>query len=587
LNIPPLFDTGNTPESSAPVPRLLQPVPIKLVILLSLILIIATCSLYWQVGAHEFINLDDNAYITSNAHVRGGLTMPNIRWAFTSVDEANWHPLTWLSHLIDVQLYGMNPRGHHLTNVALHTATAVLLLLLLTRITAAPWRSFWVAALFALHPLHVESVAWAAERKDVLSGLFWFLTLFVYCEYVRTRRFSLYLLALLYFLLGLMAKPMLVTLPLIMLVMDFWPLQRFPNRSRFFLLAEKLPFLLCTAMSSLITFYAQRSGGAVANLVQLPLLLRCENALLAFFKYIGKLFWPIDLAVMYPFSPSIPLWQIVLSLTALILLTAAFYAGRRRFPYLIFGWTWFVITLIPVIGVVQVGSQSMADRYTYIPSVGLFVSVAWGMVALAGRSGWRNICIVLVAGMTLAAAGSATYGQIGYWQNNFTLYGHALQATRNNFFVHNLLGTSFQAVNNTTSALWHYRESIRIFPSFKNSHNNLGVMLVRSGKLPEARQEFTEALILDPTYTYARVNLAIVNLKEGDWVGAEQQLRQVLRVEPYNESARFSLGQVFEKRGDFSNAIKEYQEALRINPYYEKAQKQLQETVAQHGTPPQ
>lgn len=551
-----------------------------LILFLCTILTIATLSLFWRVGHHEFINLDDNVYITNNPHIRSGVTIASIRWAFTTVYEANWHPLTWLSHMADVQLYGLNPRGHHLTNVYLHTATSVVLFILLYRVTSAPWRSFFVAALFAIHPLHVESIAWAAERKDVLSGLFWFLTLYVYCEYVKTQQRSLYVLSLACFIAGLLAKPMAVTLPLILLFIDFWPLQRFSGYFRNIIVLEKIPFLACSAASSLITVYAQAAGGAVANTLELPLMIRIENALLAYCKYVGKLFCPTDLAVMYPFSHAIPPWQAFLSLAALLVFTWFCFVKRFRFPYLISGWAWFTITLIPVIGIIQVGSQSMADRYTYIPSVGLFIIAAWGLADVAAKNILRKTIVSLCAVSTLTAFASVTYHQIGYWQNNFTLYTHTLSVTNNNFFIHNLLGSAFQAADNSTSAIWHYRESVRIFPAFKNSHNNLGVMLLRSGKLIEARREFTEALQLDPNYSFARVNLALICLKEGDLVHAEQHSNSVLRTEPYNENARLVLGQVFQHRGNLTDAIREYREALRINPYYEKADLHLKEALA-------
>ncbi len=389
------------------------------VALFSSILIVITLAVYMQAGNHQFLNYDDDAYVTINPHVASGITGRNIMWAFTSIEASNWHPITWLSHMADVQFYGLNPRGHHLTNVAIHTASALLLFLLLLRLTACLWQSFFVAALFALHPLHVESVAWVAERKDVLSAFFWFLTLFFYYEYVAKRKTSSYILALFSFVLGLMSKPMLVTLPIVMLLMDFWPLGRYRHEQRgedlrehlgrsIALIIEKIPFFVCSLFSGLITIYAQRTTGAMSSLDLVPLWLRIKNALLAYVSYIGKTVWPQDLAVLYPFPHSIPLWQAVGSLFVLIFLSASVFRAGRRHPYLVTGWFWFLITLVPVVGIIQVGSQSMADRYTYIPLTGLFIMAAWGVPDLTRGLRHRRVLLAVLAGAAIIVSAALT-----------------------------------------------------------------------------------------------------------------------------------------------------------------------------------
>lgn len=343
-----------------------------LIAFLCLSLIAITLAVYIQVGNHQFLNYDDKAFITDNPHVVNGITGENTIWAFTSVYTANWHPITWLSHMADVQIYGMNPRGHHITNVAIHTTSALLLFLLFLRLTGALWQSLFVAALFALHPLHVESVAWVAERKDVLSALFWFLTIFSYSEYVAKRKTSLYVLTLFFFVLGLMSKPMLVTLPIVLLLIDFWPLNRFhhgENKFRLrplanvaFLIIEKIPLFFCSFVIGIITIYAQDNSGAIRSLQEIPFRLRFENILISYVKYIGKTLWPHDLAVLYPYPTIIPLWQVISSLLILLFLTVvAIWIGRRH-PFFAVGWFWFLITMIPVIGLIQVGAQAMADR---------------------------------------------------------------------------------------------------------------------------------------------------------------------------------------------------------------------------------
>ena len=525
-------------------------------VLMCMVLIIVTFAVYVRAGNHQFLDYDDNEYVTSNPHVASGITGNNVLWAFTSVYASNWHPITWLSHMADVQFYGMNPRGHHLTNVVIHTATSLLLLLFLLRVTGSLWKGSFVAFLFALHPLHVESVAWVAERKDVLSALFWFLTLLFYSEYVAKLKPSLYFLSLFSFVLGLMSKPMLVTLPIVMLLMDFWPLERYRRNEReqglnhhlargTSLIKEKIPFFACSLLSAAITAYAQNSTGAMKSFDEMPLGLRIENALIAYVKYIGKTLWPHDMAVLYPISLSFPHWQVIGSLCVLLAVSAVTIWTRRRHPYLAVGWFWFLVTLVPVIGLIQVGIQSMADRYSYIPLTGLFIMIAWGVPDLLRDLRHRKAVLALLAGTVIIASATLTWRQLGYWQDNISLFRHTLHVTTGNYLIQNNLGLSLAKKGELDAAIQHYSEALRINPDYTDAHNNLGIALADKGDLDAAIQEYQEAIRIDPTYPKAHNNLG------------------------------FALA----NKGDLDEAIQEYQEALRINPNYSKAHYNLENAL--------
>jgi len=506
-NITELFP-GNVPRQSAGI---------------CLALVVLVFAVYLQVGNHAFLNYDDNLYVTDNPYVAGGITGKSIVWAFTSIEASNWHPLTWLSHMVDVELYDMNPRGHHLTSVAIHAFSSVLLFLLLLRITGTLWQSATVAALFAIHPMHVESVAWVAERKDVLSGFFWFLTLLAYAEYTAKRKRLWYLLTLVSFVLGLMAKPMLVTLPVVMLLMDYWPFGRFGHSGRSngngvpvtrtpltVLVKEKIPFAACALASSIITVIAQHADGAIKSLQTVPVLLRVENALIAYVSYIGSMAWPDDLAILYPFPPAFPLWQVLGALLVLLVITAATVRARHRSPYLAMGWLWYLVTLVPVIGLVQVGVQSMADRYTYIPSIGLFIMTVWGVSDLVAGLKCRRALLTLLAGAVICAKTAVTWQQVGTWRDNVSLYRQALESTTNNYVIHNNLGSAYATNWNLDAAIREFREALRINPNYGDAHYNLGNALATKGELQGAIGEFREALRINPGDTKAAYNLSVV-----------------------------------------------------------------------------
>ncbi len=434
-------------------------------------------------------------------------------WAFTSGNASgNWHPVTWLSHMVDAQFYGLNPRGHHLTNVVLHTLSTVLLLLFLFRFTGSLWQSSFVAALFALHPLHVESVAWVAERKDVLSTFFWMLTLLLYAEYVTKRKPALYVLSLVTFILGLMSKSMLVTLPIVLLLIDFWPHNRYhhteplgPQISS--LVREKIPFFVCSLITGVITIYTQQHAGAMQGLDTAPLTLRIENALTAYVTYIGKTLWSHELAIYYPYPLSIPLWQVACSLLVLIFVSTVTVREMVRYPFFMVGWLWFLVTLLPVIGLIQVGNQSMADRYTYIPVIGLFTMAAWGVPALTTGMRCRAGILALLGGSAIIVCTSLTWKQLDYWQNNIALCRHSLLVTTGNYLVHNNLGIALAEKGDVDAAIGEFRKAITINNNYFDAHYDLGMALSIKGDLDGAIRELQVTLKIKPDHTWATYNL--------------------------------------------------------------------------------
>jgi len=520
------------------------------IVSICLVLIITTF-VYMQVGNYQFINSDDNAYVTNNPHVSSGLTGENIAWAFHSVYAGNWHPITWLSHMADAQLYGLNPRGHHLSSVAIHIASTMLLFFLLLRLTGTLFQSLFVAALFALHPLHVESVAWVAERKDVLSGFFWFLTIFLYAEYVAEQRPALYLLALCSFVLGLMSKPMLVTLPIVLILIDFWPLGRYkleltqgPRqliKKAVALAKEKVPFFLCSLMSGIITIYAQHNAGAIQGLLYKPFWLRIENALTAYIKYICKTIWPLDLAVYYPFSLPIPLWHVICSLIILLLLSVVAIRSGRHHPYFAVGWFWFLITLVPVIGLIQVGGQSMADRYSYLPVTGLFIIVAWGVPDLVKGMRNRQSILALLAGVVISISAILTWQQLGYWQDSISLYRHTLKVTTGNYFIHTNLGAALAEKEDLDAAIREYQEALRINSGLAEAHNNLGIAYYIKGDLNAAIREFMYTLFINPNFADTHNKLGVALARKGNLDAALQEFQKELRINPNNQGAEKNL----------------------------------------------
>jgi protein O-mannosyl-transferase len=650
---------------------------------LCLLLAVTTLAVFLPVGRHGYVNYDDSDYVTANSHVQSGLSWENVGWAFKSGHASNWHPLTWISHMLDLQIFGDRPGAQHLVSVGFHIANALLLFLLLRRMTGALWRSFMVAALFALHPLHVESVAWVSERKDVLSAFFFLLTLGAYVQYVEARRakdrwqgpetggkksedrsskpeggpksdgrnpkasggrqivtsgivqnssriFHLpssifYLLSICFFALGLMSKPMLVTLPFVLLLLDYWPLGRMQNvdasgtrnaaRTLLRLFLEKLPFFALVAASSLVTFIVQRRGGAVST--ALSPYARVANALVAYVRYIRKMFWPSDLSVLYPHPGHWPAWEVAGAVALLLAICAvAILLGRRR-PYLVVGWLWFCGTLVPVIGLVQVGIQSMADRYTYLPLIGVFIMLVWGIAEWLPNRPWRTQVLATLSLLVLAACTLLTARQIQFWRNSEALFRHAVKVTQDNYLAYNNLGFYLNGQGRKTEAIENYQQALRINPVYEDAlnnlgyalaeqkkyleaiplyeaalrvrpnhvevHNNLGNALSEIGKIDEAIKHYLIVLQQQPDHADANNNLGIALAMQGKLDEAVPHFRAAIRSNPKYASAHSNLGNAFAVQHKLDDATKEYREALRLKPEDAQAHNNLGNALAEQG----
>jgi len=607
---------------------------------IGLLLVAATVAAFWRVLGCDFIDFDDPDYFSSNIHVRTGLSLSNVIWAFTTSHGANWHPLTWLSLMLDAELFGQGPLGPHLTNLLLHAANTGLLFLLLRRLTGATWRSAAVAALFALHPLHVESVAWVSERKDVLSAFFGLLSLWAYGCYAQTAGHGgcqvtsdtapaasplsrppshLYWLAVIFLALGLMSKPMLVTWPLVMLLLDWWPLQRVSSvecrvssdvnapakrSTRNFqvsaLIREKWPFFVLSAASCVVTFMVQQEGGALTALMKYPLPARLGNVVVSYARYLGKTLWPVGLANPYPHPGLWPPGLVLFALALVIGLCVAALRLGRRFPFVPVGWFWFAATLVPVIGLVQVGTQSMADRYTYLPLIGVFMVAAWGVDALCTR--WRvpRLFVVLLTATVLSACAWRTRDQLSYWQNDEALFRHTLAVTENNYLACVNLGTwlsksgqipeamdlfhqalqmnpddpnvlynlgnAFAKIGDWDEAIANYRRALQITPDQADILDNLGFALAARQQYAAAITNFHAALKLDPESASAHNNLATVLFVEQRFEEAAQQYRQALRFAPDNAQIHANLGDTLVRLGRMAEAAQCYQAALGLKP---------------------
>jgi protein O-mannosyl-transferase len=572
--------------------------------LIGLFLILTTLVIFWPMGNSQFIYFDDNAYVYDNPQVKAGLTPKGVGWAFTTMHMSNWHPLTWLSHMLDCELYGSSPGGHHWTSVLWHIASTLLLFLVLERMTGALWRSGFVATLFALHPLHVESVAWVAERKDVLSTFFWMLTLWAYVRYTERPGHNRYLMVLCFFALGLLSKAMLVTLPCVMLLLDYWPLRRMqigtPDRrdpssfqksqnandqkwSLYRLVMEKIPFFALAAGSSLVTFLAQKSWGAVASFEWLPLEARLGNALVSYVSYISKMIWPHPLALLYPHPGMLPMWQVVGA--GLLLLGISFGVIRvaRQYPYLIVGWLWYLGTLVPVIGLVQVGLQAMADRYTYVPLTGLFIMLAWGIPDIL--AGWRNqkTALGILASLWFVLLMGVTHLQILKWHDSITLFTHTLNVTTHNYLIHNMLGNALARQGKMQEAIAHYNQALQIKPDYAKAHNNLGVTLAGQAKMQEAIAHYNEALRINPNNVEVHINLAVALAAQGKVPEAIGHYTEALRIKPDFAEAHNNLGFALAGQGKMQEAMAHYNEAIRIKPDDAKAHLNLGNALAGQG----
>jgi protein O-mannosyl-transferase len=483
-------------------------------LIVCIVLTIVTLTAYCQVNQFDFLNLDDYVYVTENGHIQSGITPDGIRWAFSTTYAEFWHPLTWLSLMFDYQFHGLNAGGYHLTNLILHILSTLLLFRLFCSMTGAVWKSAFVAALFALHPLHVEPVSMIAERKDVLSAFFWMLTLCLYVSYTQKPVIRRYLLVVFLFVCGLMSKPMLVTLPVIMILLDYWPLKRFESwKGNVILwqLKEKTPFFILSAVFSILTIYAQRrmftNDFSIGS--------RFANAPVAFVTYLGKTFWPHDMAVFYPFSDQLPFWQVLGSALLIVVISIIVILVWKRLPYLFVGWLWYAVTLLPVIGIIRSTTHSMRDNYAYLPSIGIYIGIAWGIPLLMKREDMHKKILFPAGIAALVILSVLTWKQCGYWKNSTVLFTHTLQVTSNNYLIHNCLGIALFTEGKIYEAIDHYNEAIRINSYFAEAYSNRGNAYTRLGRYQRAFEDFNEAIRLQSNNVDAYNNRAIVYFLQG------------------------------------------------------------------------
>ena len=549
---------------------------VQLPILLTLALL--TFVVYLPVRNHDFVRYDDDVYVTNNPEVKPGLSWQGIKWAFVTDHGANWHPLTWLSLMLDCELFGVQPGPLHIVNVLFHIANTLLLFIVFNRMTKALWQSAFIAAMFALHPLHVESVAWIAERKDVLSTLLGLLTMLAYVRYVERSSAGRYILAIVFFALGLLAKPMLVTLPFVLLLLDYWPLGRFEN-SKFSIcnsIIEKLPFFFLSILSSVITFIVQQKGGAVFSVDIVPFNVRLANAICSYFVYIEKMFWPVRLAVLYPYSMNgISFVSVLLSATILVLITVLVLYNYRRRKYLIVGWLWYLGTLVPVIGIVQVGVQAFADRYTYVPLTGLFIICAFASADLLKNVPFKKYILATSATIILLACTILTTVQLIYWKDSTLLFERALAVTENNVHILNNYGNALGAMGKHEEAAKVLGQAVQGLPDSYEIRNNYGKALQNLGKLDEAIEQYQIAIKIEPTADFARYNLSVALAAKGDFDAAIKQCRIALAARPDDAEMHTHLGSLLQNQGKNNEAIECYKKALQIDPTFQKARENL------------
>ena len=581
--------------------------PQKQILIVYIVLTLATLAVFWQVNQYDFVNFDDIVYVTQNSHIQSGITLDGFRWAFSTTYAEFWHPLTWLSLMFDYQLYGLNAGGYHLTNLILHIMSTLLLFWLFNRMTGSIWRSAFIAALFALHPLHVESVAWIADRKDVLSAFFWMLTLCLYVYYTEKPVIRRHLLVLLCFACGLMSKSMVVTMPIIMILLDYWPLGRLQVNDQklsetkiagiipLWQLKEKIPFFILSAVFSIITLYAQHNPSSK----NFPLGSKIDNAPVSFVTYLEKTFWPHDLAVFYPFSDQLPVWQIFGAALLILVISTAVMVTVKRLPYLFVGWLWYAITLIPVIGIVQVGNHAMADRYTYIPLIGISIMLAWGIPLLLKSEEMRKKILFPMGVVFLAILSVLSWQQCGYWKNSYELFTHTLEVTENNYTIHCNLAVLLAGQGDSKAAEFHYMEALKIKPDDKDTNMNFGNLLVRQGRLDEAIERYIAAIKSKPNFVEAYNSLGVAYVQRGNWQKAIEQFSEAVKINPGyldaqnnlkmalqrkqvkesastkpsadSESSRTFAGRMMAgtnlmKKSDLDGAIIHFQEALKIEP---------------------
>jgi tetratricopeptide (TPR) repeat protein len=522
--------------------------------------------LYAPVRGFEFVTFDDPEYVAKNPHVHQGLGWRGVAWAFTTPYAANWHPLTWLSHMLDWSLYGDWAGGHHLTSVVLHAVASAVLLVALVRLTRAPWESAVAAAVFALHPLRVESVAWVSERKDVLATLGWIAAMWTYARYAERPTVARYAPVVVAFALGLLAKPMVVTLPAALLLLDAWPLGRVAREGWRRLVVEKLPLFLMSGAAAFVTYRAQAGAGAVASLEHQPLAERLANAPLAYVTYLWKTIWPTRLCAFYPQPASYPPLEVGAAVAVLLALTALGLRQWRRRPYLLVGWLWFVGTLVPVVGIVRAGDQAMADRFTYIPSIGLAIAAAWALGELARRDDRRWWTATVAVALVLVVWSASTRAQLATWHDSRALYRHALAVTTRNHLADGNLGLLVLEDGRVDEAMTHFRAAVEARPSSPKAHVNLGVGLATLGRHDDALREYEIAVRLDPTLALAHYNLGLELAEHGRLDDATAHYTEAIRLDPEYAPPHVNLGLVLANRGELAEAIAHYRRALALDP---------------------
>lgn len=561
-------------------------------VLIGILLALMTLALYWPVQSFDFVNYDDEVYVTNNLQVRGGLSPEGIKWSFTNFDAGFWQPPVWLSHMLDCQFYGMHAGGHHWTSVLIHTASALLLFFVLSLMTHSPWASALVAALFAVHPLHVESVAWVSERKDVLCGFFWILTMGAYTHYVRQPTIPRYLLVLLSFVMGLLSKPMVVTLPFVLLLLDYWPLRRFTEVKTAFdrwcacvpasmrspevrLVAEKMPLVVLSAAVGAITYVAEHNFGAVQSMASYPIEVRLANAIVSYALYIWKMIWPVDLAVFYPHFGMPPLWLGLASAVLLVAVTWFAWHVRTRAPYLAVGWFWYLGTLVPVIGLIQIGSHAMADRYTYIPLLGVFIALVWGAKGIVAKRPDLKIGIIGLSVLSITVLLFPARAQIETWKNSITLFEHALTVTKVNPVARYNIGAHYLERNDCKRAAPHFLEAIEMKKDFAPALHCLGVCDSRGGNTAGALHHFGQAILIDPRFKMPRIERGLLLMQQGRFDEAEDDFQQVLRIDPAHEAAHNNMGMLLIQQGKHGEAEARFNDVLRVNPRNAEAHNNL------------
>lgn len=551
----------------------------KYIYFIIILLIVACLAAFGRIAGNDFINFDDDLYITQNIHIQSGINQESIRWAFTTVHSSYWHPLTWLFHMLDWQLFGVKAGGHHLVSLLFHIGAVIFLFLFLNKTTNNIWPAAFAAAFFAIHPLRVESVAWASERKDVLSMFFGMATLYAYAFYAESTRLSKYLLCLILFVLALMSKPMMVTMPCVLMLLDYWPLGRWQKAmdeqgKKFIaargLILEKIPFICLTIVFSILAFWAQNKVGCMVNMENIPFAERFSNAIISYVAYLMKTFWPVNLAVFYPIESSLPLWKVIISGILLILITLAVLYYVKKLPFLFTSWFMYLGTLVPVIGLVQVGEQAMADRYTYLPSIGIAIMVVWGMSALINNEQIRKKFLFPAAIAVLAALAILTYNQCGYWKNSAILCSHALHVTKNNYKMHHNLGTSFFKEGKIKEAIYHFDQAIRINPN-NRSYNGRGEIYARAGRYQQALDDFNNAISLNVRDADGYYNRGLTYDIIGQHQLAIADFNRAISLKSDHVNAYNNKGIIYARLGQHQQAIDDFTKAISIEPDYTNA----------------